>query len=66
MQFRNIVEDDWEPGNDWSKIKSAGMFYDWLANPIKQILYVNDANAGCGPKARQVPHTLLPCCLVAL
>jgi len=44
------------------------MFYDWLSNPIKQVLFAGDANAGCGPAARRAaspdtdPQDLAPMC----
>lgn len=67
-QFKNIVEDDWDPGNSWATIKSAEGFYAWLKGPIRQLLFTGDSNAGCGeaaranPSAGTDPHGLAPMC----
>jgi len=55
-QFRNIAENAWEPGSSWEEIVSAADFYDWLRNPMRELLFAGDSNAGCGAKARSSPN----------
>ena len=54
-QFRAIAESSWSPGNSWFSIGSASGFYDWLRNPMKDLLFAGAANKGCGAAARANP-----------
>ena len=49
-QLRNILEDDWAPGQQWDEIITSGDYYNWMRNIVKGFLFAASDNMGCGKR----------------